>query len=198
MSAQWTAAGLAAIAFAGVALLLRSSGGGEAATQPAPPADPHGAEGIAGGPEVAAAFSERLAALEARRKAAPDDRAVVLELARLLHDGHRTAEAIPLYERAIELDSADAQTYYDLASAHAALADWGAARAVLRRRLEDAPSDAVAMYDLGAVEANAGDALAASTWWGRARDAARDAELRAQIDASLARLGTVPDLPRPR
>jgi Flp pilus assembly protein TadD len=147
---------------------------------------------------VAAAFEQRVAALETRLGASPDDRATLLELARLLQDGHRVQEAVQLYRRVIELDPSEAQPYYDLASAHADLGDWAAARAILQERLSLAPGDAVAMYDLGAVEANAGDASAAVLWWQRARESTSDPELKARADAAISQLRATPEPPRPK
>jgi tetratricopeptide (TPR) repeat protein len=105
---------------------------------------------------------------------------------------------VSLYERAIELDPGDAQPYYDLASAHTLLADWAGARAILERRLARVPRDGVAMYNLGAVEANAGDPEAAAVWWTRARETATSADLRARLDDALSRLGSGPEPPKPR
>ncbi len=198
----------AVMALAGAALVLWPGTGGRprragtpgarpAATAPAPGGAAHGPTPPAAGapegapgpsPEVAARFAERVAALEARGAAAPGDRDALLELARLLHDGHRVRDALPRYRQAIALDPDDPGPYYDLASAHASLGAWDNARAVLEERLARAPGDGVALYDLGVIEVQAGDGAAAARRWRRAQEVATDPDLRRRVEVALARL----------
>lgn len=174
---------------------------GGTATHPAAPSSPSMAPapsgarpGPAGGGDVAALFRERVAALEARLGDAPDDRDALLELARLLHDGHRVPDAIPYYRRARALNRKDAQVTYDLASAHAEVGEWEQAAAVLLDRLDDDPGDAVALYNLGAVRANQGRTADAVNRLTQAQGATSDGALLARISQALARLkgGQVP------
>ena len=141
--------------------------------------------------DAATVFRSRVESLEARLAEAPSDRSAQLELARLLHDGHRTADAVPLYRSALALAPGDAEVVYDLASALGELGEWDAAADVLKSRLENHPSDAVAMYDLGAVRANQGRAEEARRHLEAAREAATDGALLARISAALARLNVV-------
>lgn len=199
----WTPAVLVALALMGTSLVVYSGDRGSGSAAPPAPQSPavaHAAAGVVtiGGPEVAAVFTQRVSELETRLRASPDDRATLLALARLLHDGHRVQEAVALYRRAIERNPSEAQPYYDLASAHADLGDWPSARRVLLERLSRTPGDAVAMYDLGAVEANAGDADAAILWWRRASESTTDVDLRARAEAAMSQLRASPDPPRPK
>lgn len=150
----------------------------------------HAAAGVVTGstPNVTAAYEARLHALRTRVAAAPDDRERVMELARLLHDGHRSAEAVDLYRKAITLDPEEAQPYYDLASVHAELGRWDLAADVLGERLDRDTSDAVARYDLAAVRANQGRTAEATRLFEEARETATDGALRARISDALARL----------
>jgi Flp pilus assembly protein TadD len=193
-------AAMVLLAAIGIGLVAAGSGARpEAGSAAEPAADPHAAAGITGGPEVSAAFSERVSELERRVDAAPADRALRLELARLLHDGHRTREAIPHYWRAIELDRTDPTPHYDLASALGELGQWAQAREVLRARIQVAPNDATALYDLGVVEIELGEEEAAVAWW-RQVVSLPDVEptLRTRIDEALARVGAGPDPEPPR
>lgn len=156
------------------------------------PADPaataHEAAGVeVGGASVLDAFEARLAEARARVAEDPDDREAVLVLARLLHDGHRVADAIPHYRKALELDPSEPGAYHDLASAYGAIGAWDDASEVLRRRLERDPADAVALYDLGAVLANQGRTDEAVPLFERALRHTSDGALRARISAALAR-----------
>ena len=167
------------------------SGVGAGAQQTAPADAAHEAAGVRTGGEtgdVAARFQQQVEDLEAELAAAPSDRGLILRLAQLLHDGHRVADALPLYRRAMELDPSDPQPYYDLASAQAGLGDWDAAAAVLEELLDQDPQDAVALYDLGAVRANQGRPAEAARLLEEAREATSDGALRALISEALARL----------
>jgi Flp pilus assembly protein TadD len=133
-------------------------------------------------------------ALTRRVGGAPDDRDLRLELARLLHDGHRPGEAVAHYRAAVELDPDEAQAYYDLAAVLVELEEWDQAEAVLLRRRERAPDDAVALYDLGAIRANRGDEIGAVRWWEQAEATAADPDLRRRIREAITRVrgGEVP------
>jgi len=152
------------------------------------PATAAQAPAVANAGNAASVFQRRVESLEARLAAAPSDRDALLELARLLHDGHRTAAAVPLYRRALALTPDDAAVVYDLASAHGELGEWDAAADVLTARLADQPGDAVALYDLGAVRANQGRAEEARRHLEAAREVATDGALLARISEALARL----------
>ncbi len=95
---------------------------------------------------------------------------------------------MPYYRKAIELDPAEAQAYYDLASAHAELGEWDEAADVLQDRLDQDPGDAVARYDLAAVRANEGRTEEAARLFEEARAATTDGALLARISDALARL----------
>jgi len=137
---------------------------------------------------AASAFEQRVHTLRAQVSQEPERREGVVQLARLLHDGHRTADALPYYRKAIELDPDEAQAYYDLASAHAELGEWEEAADVLQDRLERDPVDAVARYDLAAVLANEGRTEEAVRLFEEARAATTDGALLARISDALARL----------
>ena len=164
---------------------------GSAERTSAPADAAHAAAGVRTGGEtgdVAARFQQQVEALEAQLAASPSDRALVLRLAQFLHDGHRVADAVPLYRRAMELDPEDPQPYYDLASAYAGLGEWESAAEVLDQRLDQDPTDEVALYDLGAVRANQGRTADARRLLEEAREATTDGALRARISEALARL----------
>lgn len=149
----------------------------------------HAAAGIAGGDGSATAvFQQRLTALEGRLAQEPRRRDLVVEMARLLHDGHRARDAVPYYRKAIEMDPADPYAYYDLASLHGELGEWDDAADVLQDRLDRDVSDAVALYDLGAVRANQGRDVEARGLLMRAQEGTTDGELLARISQALARL----------
>lgn len=137
---------------------------------------------------VARAFEDRMHTLTARLaddEARPD---LHLELARLLHDGHRIPEAVTHYKRVIELDPGRASAYYDLAQAHADMGEWALAADILQDRLDQDPGDAVARYNLGAVRANQGHTDEAIRLFDGALATTTDGAMRARISEALARL----------
>lgn len=166
----------------------RRGGGRTAVGAVAAASAPGSASHVTPAGDVATLFQRRVAELEARLEAAPSDRSALLELARLLHDGHRVPDAISLYRKALDLDPSDAQVWYDLATAHGEIGAWDRAAEVLMDRLERAPADAVALYDLGAVRANQGRLEEARRHFEAAEGLATDGVLKARISSALARL----------
>jgi tetratricopeptide (TPR) repeat protein len=165
--------------------------GGQAAPQDM--ASAHAAAGVETSEigAVQSSFHEQVEAMRAQVAATPDDPELALSLAHLLHDGHRPSEAAEYYEAAIDLDPGSGQAYYDLALAYTDEGGWEDAAAVLQRRLDAAPDDAVAMYDLGAVSANLGDRDRARMLWTAALNSSSppDPELRQRTERALAQLG---------
>jgi tetratricopeptide (TPR) repeat protein len=139
--------------------------------------------------QVRALFEERVRKLEEQLREGPGDRQLVLTLARLLHDGHRSDEAVGRYRQAIAMDPADPQPYYDLAAIHAESSDWPSAAAALQDLLDLAPNDAIALYDMGAIRANEGRIADARQSFEAARAVTTDGALLARISEALARLG---------
>ena len=137
---------------------------------------------------VAEAFGKRVEALEARVAQDPENRQLRLELARLLHDGHRAGAAVAHYRKAIDLDPSQAQTYYDLAAALSGEELWDEAVSALEERLVLDPDDAVALYNVGAIRAGQGRAEEARRYWRLARSITSDPDLLATIDAGFARV----------
>lgn len=150
----------------------------------------HEAAGIPVGETAATApgFEARLAEARSRLGEAPDDPDRLLDLARLLHDGHRPDEAVVVYRRALAADPNRADTQYDLAAVLAEMGQWVAATEVLEARLVQAPDDAVAQYDLGAIRANAGDRDGARNWFRRVANTSADSALRLRASQALERL----------
>jgi Flp pilus assembly protein TadD len=153
----------------------------------------HEAAGVQVDPDpdqLRASFEERVRMLESQLRDRPDDQDLLLTLARLLHDGHRSDEAVRRYRQAIAMDPGDPQPYYDLAAIHAESRDWPSAAAALQGLLDLAPDDAIALYDMGAIRANEGRIADARQSFEAARAVTTDGALLARIAEALARLGT--------
>lgn len=133
-------------------------------------------------------FHGRQMKLEERVTAAPDDTAGLRELADLLMDAHDPAASVEYRRRYLEHSPSDRQAWLDLASAAAAAGDTDSARQAMLSLIELNADDATALYNLGAIDANAGNRSAARTWWEKAARAADPAIARAAGEA-LARIG---------
>lgn len=185
---------VAGLALVGLLLVVLSPGSSDPAGRPTVPGGPAPAgppAPVTAPSDVALeAYERRVESLEHEVDADPENRARVLELARLLHDGHRVAESIPRYRQAVELDPDEASAVYDLSSAYLALGRTEEARSVLEDRLDRFPDDAVTLYNLGVIELSSGDPSAARVWWTRARETNPDPSLRARIDEALAELAS--------
>ncbi len=150
----------------------------------------HAAMGVPpGGGDAGVVFREKVQALKHRLAAEPDNRHLVLQFAQLLRDGHQGRKAVPYYRKAIAMDSADPQPYYDLATIYASVGDWDQAADLLRRRIGMDAGDAVALYDLGAVRANQRRTKEARALFEQARSATSSGPLIQRISRALARLG---------
>lgn len=191
------AAGLAVLGLL-LVLLAPEPGGGPAASGVEGPVavpaavreTPSGVSGAAGPGRVGLeAFQTRLAGLEHAVEADPENRARILELARLLHDAHRLEEALPLYRRAVELDPEEPSAVYDLSAALLFVGRRREAQEALEAHLGRAPGDPTTLYNLGVVLAAAGDGAAARARWIQARDAGPEAPLLARIEERLAASG---------
>ncbi len=138
---------------------------------------------------VAPSFHQETEALRARLADAPADTAALRRLATLLQDAHQPAEAAQYWRRLLAISPDDRQAWLDLAHSAAATGDWRGAEDATRSLLERYPGDFYAMYNLGAIRANAGDTSAAREWWDRVAEQKEDPALADRAEESLVRLG---------
>lgn len=133
---------------------------------------------------VSPGFHHKIAALEARVAEAPNDTAALTQLAGLLQDAHRPAEALSYYQRLVELDRQNRQAWFDLANCHAELAQWNEALLASEKLLAISPNDPQVMYNLGAINANLANFKDARVWWTKV-------EKGQAIDPDLAKKATL-------
>ncbi|NND70386.1 MAG: tetratricopeptide repeat protein [Rhodothermales bacterium] len=129
--------------------------------------------------------------LKAAVAADPQDSVAVRLLANFYHDAHKQGEAVPLYERYLELNPVGRQQMMDLASCYGALEDLESALEVTKRVLANWPHDSQAMYNMGALYANQGDRETAATWWHTTLEQAADTSIQSLARQSLARLANM-------
>jgi tetratricopeptide (TPR) repeat protein len=161
-----------------------------------PPADtsPHVATAPAEALEpskdnVDPAVHVQLMTLTQRISEAQEDHVHMVKLARLLWDSHRLAEAAEQFERYVKLNPTDRQAWLDLTNVYGQDRQWDLAKATSERMLERFPDDPSAMYNLGAIHANAGRFDEARSWWTRVRQQRADEHLAVQAATSLQRIG---------
>lgn len=137
---------------------------------------------------VSDAYRTEVAVLHRQLATMPADTVALRRLGRLLQDAHQPAEAASLYRRYLVLQQHSREVWLDLIGAYATAGQWDSARVAASALLALRPDDPTAMYNLGAIHANMGDANAARTWWTRVQDQGTDETLAARAEASLQRL----------
>lgn len=123
---------------------------------------------------VSAEITSRLHSATMRVESNPADTAALLELARLLHDAHRPQEAAISYAKYLEANPGNREAWFDLADSYGRAGDWPAALRVMQSVLEREPDDPAALYNLGVIELQLGNAPAARAWWEKAGAQERD------------------------
>lgn len=131
----------------------------------------------------------RLEALVEENRA---DTVSLLALARLLHDAHMDADAIPYYQAYANNHPNNRQVWLDLANVQASTGDWSGALASTEAVLMLYPDDPFALYNLGAIRANTGDRAGAEEAWSRVVAQRQNPGLAAQAASSIKRLGSPP------
>lgn len=114
---------------------------------------------------VSLQYKEQVSDIEQYLAENPDDTTHLLRIARLLQDGHRPSEAAVYYERLLELNPGDRQSWLDLSNCFAASGSWDKAEASTYRMLDAFPGDEEARYNLGAIYANTGKQKEAREVW---------------------------------
>lgn len=181
----WAGVVALALVLAAALLVTRS-----AAAPGAVPANPNAQ--VAGfEPSAANVSSElmgRMHTLTARVESDPADTSALLELARLLHDAHKPRDAARYYARYTALNPANREAWLDLADSHGRAGDWPEARAAMQSLLELHPGDPAALYNLGVIELQLGDAAGARTWWEKAAGQTRDTATARRARDAIAQL----------
>ena len=168
-------------------LILRASAPAAQGTAWQPLAEP--ATLVPGSDNVASAYHIRIKSLEQRLQTQPDDTASLLELAGLLQDGHRPAEAAERLVAYLALAPTNRRAWLDLAASYGAAEDWLAARTAMTAFLERFPDEPTALFNMGAIEANLANISEARSWFGRAAGQQADSEIAASARSALGRLG---------
>jgi tetratricopeptide (TPR) repeat protein len=140
----------------------------------------------AGAPSTPAFSQERAAELERQAQARPDNGAVRAELGDLYFDAERFDQAIPWYEAALTLDSANADVSNNLALAYFATTEVDRALRQLERSLAIDPRNVKALFSQGIVRARGKQDLAgAAESWQRVVEIAPDSQEGRQAQQGL-------------
>lgn len=137
---------------------------------------------------VSDGYYHEIFVLEEMIAANPSDTVALAKLGRLTQDGHDFNKARSAYEAYLKLRPDGRQVWIDLTAVLAGLKDWQAAEATLQEMLGHFPGDETALYNLGALAANAGRFDEARTRWTDLMESASDPDMRARTASSLKRL----------
>jgi cytochrome c-type biogenesis protein CcmH/NrfG len=97
----------------------------------------------------------------------PTDTSALFELGRLLHGAHRAAEALQYYERGLQIDPDNVEARIDYSLCLFQNGNVQKAFEQNRIVLMRSPSNAMALYNLGAIHANGGAKDSAEYYWKR-------------------------------
>lgn len=143
------------------------------------------------GGNVAPSFHVEMEDLKRRLAEAPEDTAALLRMARLSQDGHQSEEAVGYYRRYLALHPEGRQAWLDLAQTLGQLQQWDAAREATEAMLRQFPNDPAALYNLGAVHANAGRLGEARATWQRVAAQTQDPAMKTMAETALQRLDSM-------
>ncbi|MFA6233702.1 MAG: tetratricopeptide repeat protein [Bacteroidota bacterium] len=115
---------------------------------------------------VIESFLEELDQMEKKIAAQPKtDTSGVLVYARMLLDGHRAADAVPLLERYSKAAPKNTDVMLDLSVAYFEVKEPKKAESITLKVLQVDPKNTTAMYNLGALAASREDKAAARKYW---------------------------------
>jgi Flp pilus assembly protein TadD len=140
------------------------------------------------GDNVNHGYYQQVRTFEARLEENADDTTAMRSLGRLLQDAHQDEDAVRWYTRYLELNPASSEVRVDLGSALAASGDLTGAEGAMEALLEQHPDDPRALYNLGAIAANRGDAETARSIWNRALKLKLEPDLEETVASALSRL----------
>ncbi|HMB92087.1 MAG TPA: tetratricopeptide repeat protein [Rhodothermales bacterium] len=143
------------------------------------------------GENLAPSFHVEMEALRQRLDASPQDTTALIRMAQLLHDGHKTEEAITYYQRYLDLHPQGQQAWLDLARSYGELGQWEAALTATEDMLEQFPDNPAALYNLGAIYANTSRLADARTTWERVATQSKDSAMKTKAEVALKRLDTM-------
>ncbi len=132
-------------------------------------------------------YRQKVAVLEARLIAVPDDTTSLAELAGLYFDAHAMESAIERYRAYLLLRPKARQQWLDLATAEASMGRWSEASQATVGLLGEYPDDPAGLYNMGVIAANQSDINEAGNWLHRAMES-DDSEISGKARAALARL----------
>jgi TolA-binding protein len=190
---------IGALIILGIVGILVFTPSGQEEKQPAasamPPGHPDvgGAEGGAPGqPSKSNVRQDFLQALEDLKtkvdKAPAKDTSGVMQLARMLFDSHKMAEAIPYFERYLNVDKRNTTVMLDLSIAYYSIQKPGKAMEVTEQILKIDPRNTTAMYNIGALHAEAGKKDEAKSVWQNLIDRYPKSEDAARAKEALGKL----------
>jgi tetratricopeptide (TPR) repeat protein len=137
---------------------------------------------------VGKVVQERLAHLKEVVRKNPSDAKAAIELARTLQDGHDTSNAIIYYELGLKHDPKNIGARVDYSLCLYQIGRREEAFVQNLRVLKYDPSNAQALYNLGAIYGNAGRSDSASYYWNKLISLHPSGELSHQARQNLAQL----------
>jgi len=137
---------------------------------------------------VSEEYKKRVAALEEKISNNPADTVSMKEYADLLSASHKMNEAIPYYEKILQINSKRTDVYFSLAFIYYNKQDFLKCEEVNDKVLSYDPENQMALYNIGAIAATQGDYNKAKDFWIKVVSINSESETGKLAKESLGRL----------
>ncbi len=103
-----------------------------------------------------------------------DDLASIIQRGHQFMDAGQFGQAIPLYEKALSMDTLQPDIMVDLGACYHAVGDYNEATFQFLRALKQRPDHSIALFNMGVVAMTVADTASAKQWWNRFLEVAPD------------------------
>ncbi len=103
-----------------------------------------------------------------------DDLNSIVQRGHQFMDAGQFGQAIPLYEKALSMDSLQPDVMVDLGACYHAVGDYNEATFQFLRALKQKPDHTIALFNMGVVAMTIADTASAKQWWNRFLEVAPD------------------------
>jgi tetratricopeptide (TPR) repeat protein len=112
----------------------------------------------------------------------------IVKNANVLMDSNSFDKAIPLYEKALTIDSLHPEIMVDLGACYHAVGDDQEATFQFNRALALDPKQSVALYNMGVVSISNGDTVATKKWWNKYLEVAGNSPQAPSVREQLSKM----------
>ncbi|MCW8803509.1 MAG: tetratricopeptide repeat protein [Ignavibacteriaceae bacterium] len=143
---------------------------------------------VPGKENVSEAYREKIAELKEAVDKNPSDTLAMREFADFLSASHKMNDAIPYYEKILEINPKRSDIYFSLALIYYNKQDFAKCEDENNKVLSYDPKNQMAIYNLGAIAATKGDVVKAKDFWNQVIEINSDSETGKLAKESMGKL----------